>query len=74
MTDNRLTARKYEINKNCRRIHGDEGAIDIALKGIREEFLSCCNYPNRDKKTGEIIEGKVNDEAVFEITLTLERP
>lgn len=74
MTDNRITAKKYEINKNCRRIHGDEGAIDIALAGIKEEYLACCNYPNRDKKTGEVMEGKVNEDAVFNITLDLERP
>ena len=74
MTDNRITARKYEINKNCRRIHGDEEAIDIALKGIREEFLACCNFPNRDIKTGSVTLGKVNEDAVFELTLTLETP
>ena len=59
-----MIAKKYNINKNCRRIHGDEGAIDIALAGIKEEFLICCGYAN----------GEANKEATFFITLDIERP
>jgi len=59
-----MVVRKYNVNKNCRSLHGDEAAIDIALTGIKEAFLLCCSY---DK-------GKANKDATFFITLDLERP
>lgn len=59
-----MIVRKYDINSNSRDIYSDEEAIDIALTGIKEAFLLCCNYDN----------GKANKDATFFITLELERP
>lgn len=51
---------KATITPNCRSIHGDEKAVDIALKEIKEKYLFMNN-------------AEANKNATYRIVVTVDR-
>jgi hypothetical protein len=61
-TINGLKAKHAIITPNCIVMHGVEGAIDEALKRLRESFMECY--------TGWASQGKIPE---FHVVLTVDR-
>ncbi len=57
---NGILAKKIQITSNCRKIHGESGALDEAIKHIRKEYEEL-----------RII--KVNEKADFYLYLSVDR-
>ncbi len=48
------------ILPNCRKVHGVDAALEVAIEHIRKGYKKAMGYP-------------ANEKAVFDLTLTLDR-
>lgn len=56
-----IVAQHAIITPNCRKVHGTEKALDVALARVRDEYLACAALD-------------CNDEANYRVVLSIERP